>query len=253
MRDANAPADPAVHPPHPVLPHYYDRADQREGFVRDIFDRTAGDYERIERIVGLGMGSRYRREALLRAGLKSGMRVLDVATGTGLVIREALAILGDTPAIVGLDRSGEMMRSGLKPCAIPLVQGSAERLPFADAQFDFISLGFALRHMSDLRSVFGEFRRVLRPGGIVCMLEITPPERPWQRNLLKFYLKRVVPLLSRALARNAETPQLFRYFWDTIEACVPPAQVLEALELEGLTAAHRHVEVRVFSEYTARR
>ena len=253
MRDANAPADPPVHPPHPVLPQYYDRADQREGFVRDIFDRTAGDYERIERIVGLGRGSRYRREALLRAGLKPGMRVLDVATGTGLVIREALAILGDTPAVVGLDRSGEMMRSGLKASVIPLVQGNAERLPFADAQFDFISLGFALRHVSDLRSVFGEFRRVLRPGGIVCLLEITPPDHPWQRNLLKFYLKRVVPLLSRAMARNAETPQLFRYFWDTIEACVPPAQVLEALELVGLTAARRHVEVRVFSEYTARR
>lgn len=247
--------DPAAsaHPPHPVLAEYYDGADQRERFVRGIFDRTASDYERIERIVGLGMGSQYRREALLRAGLKPGMRVLDVATGTGLVIREARAVLGDVPGLFGLDRSREMMRNGLSESGIPLIQGSAERLPFADGEFDFISLGFALRHMSDLRSVFAEFRRVLRPGGVVCLLEITSPDRNWQKGLLKFYLKNVVPLLSRVLARHAETPQLFRYFWDTIEACVPPAQVLEALELVGFAAARRHVELRVFSEYTASR
>jgi demethylmenaquinone methyltransferase / 2-methoxy-6-polyprenyl-1,4-benzoquinol methylase len=242
-----------VHPPHPILPQYYERAEQREDFVRDIFDRTAGDYERVERIVGLGRGARYRREALLRAGLKPGMRVLDVATGTGLVMREALAILGEAPTAVGLDRSAAMMRSGRNGTAIPLVQGSAERLPFGDAQFDFISLGFALRHMSDLRGVFEEFRRVLRPGGMVCVLEITSPDRSWQRRLLKFYLGHVVPLLSHTIARSARTPQLFRYFWDTIEACVPPAQVLEALTAAGLTVANRHVEMRVFSEYTARR
>jgi demethylmenaquinone methyltransferase/2-methoxy-6-polyprenyl-1,4-benzoquinol methylase len=133
------------------------------------------------------------------------------------------------------------------------VQGTAERLPFADAQFDFVSLGFALRHVADLGGVFREFRRVLRPGGTVCLLEITPPEGAWSRQLLKFYLGYVVPLVSRAIARHADTPVLFRYFWDTIEACVPPAQVLEALERAGLSAARRHVQGGIFSEYTARR
>jgi demethylmenaquinone methyltransferase/2-methoxy-6-polyprenyl-1,4-benzoquinol methylase len=191
--------------------------------------------------------------ALLRAGLQAGMRVLDVAAGTGLVTREALAVVGAAHDVIGLDPSAAMMRSGLQAMGVPLVQGTAERLPFADAQFDFVSLGFALRHVADLGSVFREFRRVLRPGGLVCLLEITPPQGAWARQLLKFYMGYVVPLVSRAVARHADTPVLFSYFWDTIEACVPPAQVLEALELAGLSAARRHVQTGIFSEYTARR
>lgn len=239
--------------PHPVLPRYYGRAEERPGFVRHLFDRTAGDYDRVERLVGFGRGSRYRREALLRAGLKPGMRVLDVATGTGLVAREALSLVGDAGDVIGLDPSSVMMRSGLGTSALPLIQGGAERLPLADAQFDFVSLGFALRHVTDLHSVFREFYRVLRPGGIVCVLEITPPQAAWARRLLKFYLGKVVPVLSRMLARHYETPLLLRYFWDTIEACASPVQVSEALGRAGFTAVRRHVEVHVFSEYTARR
>ncbi len=239
--------------PHPVLPKYYGRPEERSGFVRQIFDRTAGDYDSVERLVGFGRGPRYRREALVRAGLRPGMHVLDVATGTGLVAREALSLVGRTGVVIGVDPSEPMMRSGLGTTVLPLIQGSAERLPLADAQFDFVSLGFALRHVPDLHSVFHEFYRVLRPGGIACVLEITPPRAAWARRLLKFYLGGVVPVLSRSLASHDDTPLLLRYFWDTIEACAPPAQVSEALERAGFTAVRRHVEVYVFSEYTARR
>jgi demethylmenaquinone methyltransferase / 2-methoxy-6-polyprenyl-1,4-benzoquinol methylase len=245
--------DPQPLAPHPVLPNYYARAEDRSGFVRQIFDRTAGDYDSVERLVGFGRGSRYRREALARAGIQPGMRVLDVATGTGLVAREALSLVGRAGVVIGLDPSEPMMRTGLGTTNLPLIQGSAERLPLADAQFDFVSLGFALRHVSDLHSVFREFYRVLRPGGIACVLEVTLPRTAWAQRLLKFYLGGIVPVLSRTLARHDDTPVLLRYFWDTIEACAPPAQVLEALGRAGFTAVRRHVEVHVFSEYTAQR
>src|ERR1700674_2051646 len=168
MKDSDRTRASLTYPPHPVLLRYYERAEQRRSFVREIFDRTAVDYDRGERLAGLGTGSRYRRQALIRAGLQPGMRVLDVAAGTGLVAREALAVVGDPGQVVGLDPSAAMMRSGLSALPIPLVQGTAERLPFGDARFDFVSLGFALRHVADLPGVFREFRRVLRPGGIVC-------------------------------------------------------------------------------------
>jgi demethylmenaquinone methyltransferase/2-methoxy-6-polyprenyl-1,4-benzoquinol methylase len=146
-----------------------------------------------------------------------------------------------------------MMQSLGKSLGIALVQAQAERLPLSDGAFDFLSMGFALRHVADLTAVFREYRRVLRPGGIVCILELTRPQRAWSRYLLKLYLRGVVPALSRVVARDAQTPRLFRYFWDTIEACVAPEQVAQALEAAGFENVRRHVEARIFSEYTARR
>src|SRR4051812_11244286 len=77
--------------PHPTLPEYYESEATKRAFVRGIFDETAGDYDRVERVMALGTGPWYRRQALKRAGLVGGMKVLDVATGTGLVAREEVA------------------------------------------------------------------------------------------------------------------------------------------------------------------
>jgi demethylmenaquinone methyltransferase/2-methoxy-6-polyprenyl-1,4-benzoquinol methylase len=224
--------------PHGVLPDYYGSEAQRRAFVREIFDRTARDYDRVERLMSFGTGAWYRRQALVRAGLRPGMRMLDVAVGTGLVAREAVALLGDADAVTGLDPSPGMMRGLRDALGIRLVQARAERLPLADASFDFLSMGFALRHVADLAAVFREYRRVLRPGGTLCVLELTQPAGPLSRRLLRLYMRGLVPALSRLVARDRQTPKLFRYFWDTIEAA-------------GFTAVRRHVEARIFSEYTA--
>jgi demethylmenaquinone methyltransferase/2-methoxy-6-polyprenyl-1,4-benzoquinol methylase len=242
----------SVHAPHVPLEDYYRDEQGRRPFVRRIFDQAAGDYDLIERLMALGSGTRYRRKALVRAGLRPGMDVLDVATGTGLVAREAVAVLGDPRKVVGLDPSSGMLRArsaGIDPLA---VQGTAESLPFDAASFDFLSMGFALRHMADLTAVFSEFRRVLRPGGIACILEITQPKGRIAHALAKFYMRDLASLAAKAFARHAETARLMRYYWDTIEACVPPDQVMATLSGAGFTDVGRHVELGVFSEYTAR-
>lgn len=242
-----------VHAPHPPLPEYYRGEEGRRTFVRRIFDATAGDYDRIERLMAFGSGPWYRRQALLRAGLAPGMRVLDVAMGTGLVAREAVAILGGHGLVVGLDPSIGMLRSTGGGLDVATVQGVAESLPFADGAFDFVSMGFALRHMSDLTVVFSELHRVLAPGGTACVLEITRPRTRVAHVLVKAYMRGVVPALARVFGRHAETARLMRYYWDTIEACVPPERVLATLAAAGFDSAGRHVELGIFSEYTARK
>lgn len=242
----------AVHAPHRPLEAYYSGEEGRRPFLRRIFDEAAGDYDLIERVMALGSGSRYRRRALVRAGLRPGMAVLDVATGTGLVAREAASVLGDRARVVGLDPSSGMLHAASSELGTSAVQGTAESLPFASASFDFLSMGFALRHMTDLTVVFSEFRRVLRPGGVVCLLEITQPNGRFARTVTKLYMRRIAPLVARAFARHAETARLMRYYWDTIEACVPPEEVLAALRDAGFTDVRRHVELRIFSEYTGR-
>ena len=238
--------------PHAPLTAYYADEAERHRFLRRIFDQTAPDYDRIERLLAFGTGPWYRRQALLRAGLAAGARVLDVGIGTGLVAREALVVAGPSCALVGVDPSVGMMGEVHLP-RVELREGRAEALPVEDAGFDFLSMGYALRHVSDVAAAFAEFHRALRPGGRLLVLEITRPESRLGRAALKAYMRGLVPLLARMVGRGRHTPELWRYYWDTIEACMAPAAVLQALRDAGFVDVRRRVELGMFSEYTARK
>ena len=245
------PSPPGLRPHQPLPAYYGDEADHQR-FLRHIFDDTAADYERIERVLAFGSGPSYRRQALLRAGLAPGMQVLDVGIGTGLVAREAMRLIGAGGEVVGVDPSAGMMAQVHLP-GIRLVQGRAEALPLDNASADFLSMGYALRHISDVDAALAEFWRVLRPGGRVMMLEITRPAGRLATAALKGYMRMVVPVIARLVSRQTDTSRLWRYYWDTIEACIAPPTVLEAMRRAGFAQAQRHVELGMFSEYTAQK
>ena len=240
-----------LHAPHAPLAPYYANEAERAGFIGEIFERTAADYDRVERTLALGSGPWYRRRALERAGLAANMRVVDVGFGTGLVAAQAIQIIGDAALLTGIDPSAAMM--GASPLAgrVQLLQGKAEAIPLPDACADFVSMGYALRHVGDLGAAFAEFRRVLKPGGRVCVLEITKPEGRIASGLLKAWMRGWVPLAARLSGSAAQTPRIWRYYWDSIEACAPPARILETMRAAGLVQVERHVELGIFSEYRA--
>jgi demethylmenaquinone methyltransferase/2-methoxy-6-polyprenyl-1,4-benzoquinol methylase len=235
------------------MKEYYPHEADRRGWVGGLFDRTAGDYDRVERAMAFGTGSRYRRRALRRAGLTQGMVVVDVGVGTGLVAREAAHLAGDATRVTGIDPSSGMVQQAKVPLGVRLICGSAEAIPLPSACADFISMGYALRHISDLALAFCEFWRVLRPGGIICLLEITPPERAMPRALLKAYMRGVIPMFAHIVARHPETPKLMRFYWDTIEACAPPPAIMSAIKDARFEDVTRYVELGIFSEYRARK
>jgi demethylmenaquinone methyltransferase/2-methoxy-6-polyprenyl-1,4-benzoquinol methylase len=243
---------PATLAPHEPLRDYYADESERGRYLRRIFDATASDYDRIERVLALGTGPWYRRSALQRAGLSTGAQVLDVGIGTGLVAREALRLVGATGSLVGVDPSPGMMGEVRLP-GVELVQGRAEAIPRPDASCDFLSMGYALRHISDVHAAFSEFFRVLRPGGRLVVLEITRPDGRVGMALLRGYMRVFVPLVAKVVARGSDTAELWRYYWDTIEACIPPESVLQALRDAGFEQVQRYTELGVFSEYTARK
>ena len=240
-----------VHSPIPVMSGYFVSAAEKRPFIAAIFDNTAADYDRMERILGLGNGPRYRGQALERAGLVAGMHVIDVATGTGLVACEAVRITGAGELVVGVDPSAGMLKNAKVPPGVRLLEGSAEVLPCADGEFDFLSMGYALRHISDLSVAFAEFHRVVKPGARICILEITPPSSRIGRLLLKTYMYWLVPAFGRLAGMSADTAKLWRYYWDTIDACAAPEHVIATLQASGFTDVRRQVSHRIFSEYQA--
>ncbi|MFM9923622.1 class I SAM-dependent methyltransferase [Variovorax sp. H27-G14] len=237
-------------PPHAPLPLYYKTEAEHQAFLLRIFDSTAADYDRIESVLAFGTGPSYRRDALRQAGLAAGAQVLDVGIGTGLVAREALKLIGSTGQLVGVDPSPGMMGQVKLP-GVELIRGVAENLPRPDASCDFVSMGYAMRHISDVAAAFSEFHRVLRPGGRVAVLEITKPEGRVATALLKGYMRAVVPLIARVVGRQRNTSELWRYYWDTIEACIAPERVMQALTAAGFRDVQRHASLGVFSCYTA--
>lgn len=239
--------------PHPILRRYYADEQSKADFVRQLFDAGAPDYDRVERLMALGSGSWYRRTALRRAGLSVGMNVLDVAMGTGLVAREELEIAGPSGSVTGIDPSPGMLRQSAQNPALKIVMGRAEELPLASEHYDFLSMGYALRHISDLLKTFGEFHRVLKPGGTLCILEITLPQRRWTTAALKQYMLRIVPAIARLTGRKPQSPRLWEYFWDTIAACVPPEKVMQAIAAAGFREIAQSKNLGIFSQYTARR
>lgn len=240
---------PTPLPPHPTLDRYYTSDATRRRFVDDLFDTTSRHYERVEQILSFGSGVWYRNDALRRGGLQEGMDLLDVASGTGGVVRAAARILGNGEGIVALDASFGMLAQ--QPGAGRRVQSLGEALPFGDASFDFLSVGYAMRHFADLRPAFSEFRRVLRPGGRLLILEITPPKSRVAFSLLRLYMRGVLPLVARIGTGSPETATLLRYYWDTTAACIPAENVIAALSDAGFQSPARSVTFGIFSDYTA--
>jgi demethylmenaquinone methyltransferase/2-methoxy-6-polyprenyl-1,4-benzoquinol methylase len=239
-------------PPHPVLERFYAEPAERQSVVNRLFDDTARHYDRITGLMSFGTGAGYRRAVLRRIGVGPGSRVLDIACGTGQVSAAALRLVGPAGLVVGVDPSEGMRRVAESRRGIRVLEGTADRLPVGDASFDVVVMGYAMRHAADLMGAFREMRRVLRPGGTVAILEITPPEGAAARSVLRVYLKHIVPPSSLLVTGSRRAMELMSYYWESIEKCVSPAAILDAMARAGLEAPTRHRTLGIFNEYVAR-
>jgi demethylmenaquinone methyltransferase/2-methoxy-6-polyprenyl-1,4-benzoquinol methylase len=212
--------------------------DQKASYVREMFGRIARRYDLMNHLMTFGRDRAWRRYTISLLGLGNGQAstVLDVATGTGDL---ALETLHQHPEarVVGLDFVAEMLAlAQQKASARPgsqslfLSAGDALRIPFADALFDAVVTGFALRNVTDIPATFAEMARVTRPGGRVACLEIAKPRTPFFRQLFAFYFYRLVPLLGGWLTGQ---PSAYTYLPHSLTAFLTPDEIADVMGQVG--------------------
>ena len=237
--------------PHPPLTAHYSSSEGKSVFVNRLFDAGAKHYDNVVDWGFLGSGPTYRHRALVKNGLRRGDRLLDVACGTGLVAVAAMKVLGAADAITCLDPSEGMLEVAKTKLAATFVRGRAEQLPFPDRAFDFVTMGYALRHVTSVDETFAEYRRVLKPGGRLLILEVTKPAGRVGGFLVGFYFGRIYPFLTQLFTRSRAARDMMAYYWETMDQCAPPAAVLDALRNAGFTSVRRAGLLGLFSEYSA--
>lgn len=175
--------------------------------VQKMFDTISGNYDGLNRVISFGIDVRWRRKVIRMVEETKPRDVLDIATGTGDL---AISLAGTgAEKIVGLDLSEGMLAVGRKKIAekqlsdrIEMVQGDSEELPFQDQSFDAITVAFGVRNFENLQKGLQEIRRVLRPGGILVVLETSVPEKFPFKQGYHFYTRNLLPLIGKIFSKD---------------------------------------------------
>jgi demethylmenaquinone methyltransferase / 2-methoxy-6-polyprenyl-1,4-benzoquinol methylase len=218
-------------------------ASERKRGALALFAGLERRYDLLSAILSLGQDPRWRRAMIAAIDADRGDRVLDVATGTGLVARGLVQRYGCS--VVGLDQSRDMLAGARRALAaapglgarIDLVRGEAERLPFADGEFDHLTFTYLLRYVDDPAATLAELARVVRPGGRIACLEFGLPDPPLWRPLWRLYTRLVLPLAGRAF--GAEWYEVGRFLGPSIEelyAKLPLERQVELWHVAGISA-----------------
>jgi demethylmenaquinone methyltransferase / 2-methoxy-6-polyprenyl-1,4-benzoquinol methylase len=206
----------------------------------DMFDAIASRYDLMNRLLSFGVDQRWRKKTVAALALGSGATVLDLATGTAdLALR--IALTHPDSHVFGVDPSRGMLalgrekvrRAGLEG-RITLSEGVGEALPFGDDTFDGVTMAFGIRNVPDRPQALRELSRVTRPGGRVCILELSEPRRGLLAFGARFHMHRVVPLLGALLSG----PKAYRYLPRSIAEFPTPAVFCTMMRAAGLEQVH---------------
>lgn len=205
--------------------------DKAPADVAAMFDEVAARYDRTNDVLALGQTRRWRAAVVVALGVTEGMRVLDLAAGTGT---SSAAIERAGADVVAADFSLGMLRVGrAREPLLPFVAGDGLALPFADHSFDAVTISFGLRNLHDWRAGLREMARVVRPGGRLVVCEFSHPTWGPMRTGYTEYLMRALPAVARAVSSN---PDAYVYLAESIRAW--PAQEELAVAIAGCGWEH---------------
>jgi demethylmenaquinone methyltransferase/2-methoxy-6-polyprenyl-1,4-benzoquinol methylase len=205
------------------------------GQVRGMFDRIAGVYDVMNSAMTAGLHHQWRQRAVDRAEVGPGSDALDVACGTGDLALELRRRIGADGRVVGCDFSERMLelaraKSGEQGLAVEFGWADALDLPYGDAGFDAVTIGFGARNLADLDRGIAEMVRVLRPGGRLVILEITRPTREPLASFYGLWFDRLVPILGN-LAGDSDA---YSYLPESVRTFPEPRELAAQMDGAGL-------------------
>ena len=206
---------------------------ERADYVRGMFARISGRYDLMNRLMTGGRDIAWRRDVIRLAQLGPNARVLDVATGTGDILIEALK---QHPAAlaVGSDFTFEMMKAGQSKSGAEHIRWSAAdalHLPFPNESFDAVTSGFGVRNFIERTQAFREQRRVLKSGGRVICLEISKPPKNLLRPFFLFFFNKIVPLVGGLISGQRDA---YTYLPQSVNEFLTPDELKAIMERAGL-------------------
>jgi demethylmenaquinone methyltransferase / 2-methoxy-6-polyprenyl-1,4-benzoquinol methylase len=229
------PATPVAIEPMTQTHFGFQTLDEREKAkrVRGVFDSVAPRYDLMNDLMSMGLHRAWKAYTVLVANLQPGQQVLDIAGGTGDLALALAKKVGATGCVVHTDINEAMLRTGRDRLLdggvlLPTLVCDAEKLPFATASFDLVSVAFGLRNMTHKDLALAEMNRVLKPGGRLLVLEFSRVAKPLEKAY-DWYSFKILPQLGKLVARDEDS---YRYLAESIRMH-PGQEELKALMQKG--------------------
>ncbi len=199
--------------PHDHIIPFKESSQSKKEQVADMFNRIAGRYDTMNRVLSARTDIQWRKKAILRLKKDDPKMILDIATGTADMSIMACKLL-NPGKVVGIDISQQMLEEGRKKVEkehlvdkIELLRGDSEAINFNENTFDAVMAAFGVRNFENLEKGLSEMLRVLKPGGKIVILEFSKPKQTAVRGLYNVYMKIVAPQVARWFKQNKEAYQ----------------------------------------------
>jgi demethylmenaquinone methyltransferase/2-methoxy-6-polyprenyl-1,4-benzoquinol methylase len=234
----------------------YKSTDPKKVQVAQMFDNISHSYDFLNHFFSLGIDKLWRKKAVKLMNAVQPKCILDVATGTGDFAFEALKL--NPEKVTGLDISEGMLKVGREKIAkrqqesrMEFIHGDSESMPFADASFDAITVGFGVRNFQDLEAGLKEMRRVLRKNGMLVVLEFSKPKSFPMKQLYFTYFRYIMPLMGKVISKDKSA---YTYLPESVMVFPEGQHFEDILEDAGYHDTKRYpVTGGIATIYTARK
>ena len=216
----------------------------KAGMVADVFHSVAARYDLMNDLMSAGIHRVWKRFTIELSGVRTGHSVLDIAGGTGDLAARFADIVGPAGRVVLADINDSMLKVGRDKLLdhgridnLEFVQADAQSLPFPDASFDCVTIAFGLRNVTDKDAALRSMLRVLKPGGRLLVLEFSKPANPLLSRAYDAYSFRVLPLMGRLVANDADS---YQYLAESIRMHPDQETLKDMMEDAGFTRCEYH-------------